>query len=426
MLTFIVLTVGIAIFLFFMLRKKSCVLYLRKLVLPLLISLFILCLILFSETAVSSARKGLSLWFDVVFPSLFPFFVASEILSMTGFTRVIGVLLEPVMRPLFNVPGCGSFAFAMGITSGYPVGAKITAAMRDEKLLTRVEAERLLAFTNNSGPLFIVGAVSVGMLGKPEMGIFLLVCHILACITVGLVFRFYKRNSRGTPANYHNLLPRFRKELAAMRKNLTSNIGGVLGDAVKNSIATLLSIGGFIILFSVIINLLLKMGLIDFLSGAAALALAPMGVGHELITPLISGFFEITTGASMACGANAELGSRLTAVSMVIGWAGLSVHSQVYSIISKTDISIKPYLAGKFLQGAVAGLYTFVGIKTAGLLSFDYKPAFNQFSTPALMKWGDYVILSGKNLLLCISLLLVCTGVALLWLRIGRTQARRS
>jgi len=91
------------------------------------------------------------LWFNVVFPSLFPFFVASEILYRTGFIKAIGILLEPIMRP-FNVPGCGSFAFAMGITSGYPVGAKITASMREEKLLSKTESERLLSFTNNSGP----------------------------------------------------------------------------------------------------------------------------------------------------------------------------------------------------------------------------------------------------------------------------------
>jgi len=65
-------------------------------------------LIIFSDTAVKSAGSGLNLWFNVVFPSLFPFFVASEILYRTGFIKAIGILLEPIMRPLFNVPGCGS------------------------------------------------------------------------------------------------------------------------------------------------------------------------------------------------------------------------------------------------------------------------------------------------------------------------------
>ena len=171
--------------------KTIKVIYLKSLVLPLVCITFILMLIIFSDTAVKSAGSGLNLWFNVVFPSLFPFFVASEILYRTGFIKAIGILLEPIMRPLFNVPGCGSFAFAMGITSGYPVGAKITASMREEKLLSKTESERLLSFTNNSGPLFIIGAVAVGMFKMPELGLLLLACHIHASITVGILFRFY-------------------------------------------------------------------------------------------------------------------------------------------------------------------------------------------------------------------------------------------
>lgn len=47
----------------------------------------------------------------------------------------------------------------MGIISGYPVGAKIVTEFRKNGECTKAEAERLLAFTNNSGPLFIIGTV---------------------------------------------------------------------------------------------------------------------------------------------------------------------------------------------------------------------------------------------------------------------------
>ncbi len=114
----------VIIFIIFALASKTKsirVVYFKKLLLPLACILFIISLILFSKTAVSSALKGINLWFNVVFPSLFPFFVATEILNRTGIVKTFGILLEPVMRPLFNVPGCGSFAVAMGITSGYPI-----------------------------------------------------------------------------------------------------------------------------------------------------------------------------------------------------------------------------------------------------------------------------------------------------------------
>ncbi|MDP4183399.1 MAG: sporulation integral membrane protein YlbJ, partial [Bacillota bacterium] len=131
----------------------------------------------------------------MVFPSLFPFFVASDLLNRTNFIRATGIILEPIMRPIFNVPGCGSFPVAMGITSGYPMGAKLTTDLREKGQVSKIEGERLLAFTNNSGPLFIVGAVATGMFKMPSIGLFLLVSHILAGLTVGIIFRFYGSKS---------------------------------------------------------------------------------------------------------------------------------------------------------------------------------------------------------------------------------------
>lgn len=116
-LLFIILTLTA---LFLINTRSSKIIYLKALIIPSSSAFFILLLIIFSNTAVESAAKGLNLWLSIVFPSLFPFFVASEVLNKSGFMKSAGILLEPVMRPLFNVPGCGSFALAMGLTSGYP------------------------------------------------------------------------------------------------------------------------------------------------------------------------------------------------------------------------------------------------------------------------------------------------------------------
>ncbi|MGB9904069.1 MAG: nucleoside recognition domain-containing protein, partial [Desulfotomaculales bacterium] len=78
------------------------------------------------KTVYQGALTGLNLWWNIVFPSLLPFFIICEILLSLGIVHFLGVLLEPVMRPLFNVPGAGSFVLAVGYTSGYPIGAMIT------------------------------------------------------------------------------------------------------------------------------------------------------------------------------------------------------------------------------------------------------------------------------------------------------------
>ncbi|AUS96146.1 sporulation integral membrane protein YlbJ [Clostridium thermosuccinogenes] len=383
------------------------VIYLKNLVLPSLCVLFIICLVIFSKTAVASAYKGIKLWIEIVFPSLFPFFVASELLNKTGLVKAVGILLEPVMRPLFNVPGCGSFAFAMGITSGYPVGAKITSEMRKEGLLTKVEAERLLTFTNNSGPLFIIGAVSVGMFKMPRLGLFLLGCHVLASTTVGIIFRFYGRKKESSGYNFKgNLLKRLKNELAPSHAAL--NPGKLFGDAVRNSVNLLLAIGGFIIFFSVIINLLLETGFIKSLSDAVSAILRPLGINQEISASIISGFFEITTGVNMA--ANAEyspLIHRLTAASFIMGWAGLSVHSQVISMVGGTDISIKPYLLGKFLQGVFAGVYSNILLNIVWPDLLETHPAFIAEHPDALVRLQGNFFNSVRYLVLSVFLMAV-------------------
>ena len=108
-----------------------------------------------------------------------------------GVVKFIGVLLEPLMRPLFKVPGVGGFVLAMGMASGFPAGAKLTARLRQEGQLTQIEAERLVSFTNSSNPIFIFGAVSVGFFQNPKLGVIFALSHYLGNICVGIIMRFY-------------------------------------------------------------------------------------------------------------------------------------------------------------------------------------------------------------------------------------------
>lgn len=145
----------------------------------------------FSEGIFEASLRGLTMWWEIVFPSLLPFFIVSEMLIGFGVVKFIGVLLEPLMRPLFRVPGVGGFVWAMGMASGFPAGAKLSARLRQEGQLTQIEAERLASFTNSSNPLFIFGAVAVGFFHNPQLGVILALAHYLGNICVGLMMRFY-------------------------------------------------------------------------------------------------------------------------------------------------------------------------------------------------------------------------------------------
>lgn len=144
-------------------KKKTRVnfifIHLRKNILTILFVLFGIGLILFSKDNLSAAKSGLNLWVTSVVPALLPFFIACELLSYTDIIKFLGLKLNKIMKPLFNVPGEGAFPLIMGIISGYPVGAKIVTNFRKNGIVTKEEGERLITFTNNSGPLFIIGTV---------------------------------------------------------------------------------------------------------------------------------------------------------------------------------------------------------------------------------------------------------------------------
>lgn len=182
--------------------KKFFVISLKNLLFPILFTLFIVCLLAFSNSNLQAAKSGIALWANSVLPSLLPFFIATELLSHTNVISILGNMFGKLMRPLFRVPGEGSFAFMMGIISGYPTGAKIVTDFRKQRICTKAEAERLLAFTNNSGPLFIVGTVGISLFADTTTGFLLLITHILACITVGILFRFWKKDD--IPSSVHS------------------------------------------------------------------------------------------------------------------------------------------------------------------------------------------------------------------------------
>ena len=71
-----------------------------------------IAMVQYPKPTFDAAIMGLNLWWTVVFPSLLPFFILSEILMGLGVVHFIGVLLEPLMRPVFNVPGIGAFALS--------------------------------------------------------------------------------------------------------------------------------------------------------------------------------------------------------------------------------------------------------------------------------------------------------------------------
>ncbi|MFQ3545860.1 sporulation integral membrane protein YlbJ [Halobacillus rhizosphaerae] len=320
-------------------------------------------LIFFPKEALTASLRGLNLWWEIVFPALLPFFITAELLIGFGVVHGLGALCERVMRPLFNVPGAGGFVWVMGMASGYPSGAKWTVDLRKSGQVTRIEAERLVAFTNASSPLFLFGAVAVGFFHNSSLGLLLALSHYGGNFIIGVLMRFYKRkedkvSEEAPPAS----LRRVFETMHSSRLKDGRTIGRLMGDSVIKSVDTLLMVGGFIMLFSVITELIKQTGAIHLFTYWLQFTALPA----SFHIPLIAGLLEMTTGIGAVTSTNNSLLAQLILVSFILGFHGLSIQAQIASILADSDIRFKPYAFARLAHGAIAAmlmviLYHFYG-----------------------------------------------------------------
>ena len=287
------------------------------------------------HAAVYAARDAVFLCMNVVVPSLFPFLICSQIFIRGGAADLLGRWLSGLMRPLFGVPGGGALAVVLGIVSGYPVGAACIAALYQNGNCTKAEAERLLAFCNNSGPLFILGAVGVGMLESERRGVLLYTVHLSAALLTGLLFRRF--GGKKCPAAAAALPPP--KEARRGADAL-----GEVAAAVTDAVRSIAKICGFVILFATV---------------SAALP----GGG---ITPFVYGLLEITGGIRAIIASGAVPGPLLLAVvSFFLALSGVSVLLQTAAIVLPAGLSLRTYLLGKLTQATIAFLLTYAAVRVA-------------------------------------------------------------
>ncbi len=303
-------------------------------------------LVIFPKESIEAAEKGLTLCINVIIPSLFPFFVLSTLIVQLGIARYFGRVLEPVMRPLFNVGGACSTAFVLGFIGGYPVGAKTVIALYENGSCSKAEAERLLSFCNNSGPAFIFGVVGAGVFSSSIVGLLLYLAHTLASICVGFIFRSW---GVGDDKSNNARLP----QAAAKRFTIAFT------DSVKSAFQTTINICGFVIFFTVFIKLLFLSGLIPLLASVIGAIFSPFGFDASWAERLLTGLIELTCGVTSLQGAAGTLGTSMAMAAFMLGWAGLSVHCQVLSFIGDSGLSVRTYIYGKFFQASISAVIAY-------------------------------------------------------------------
>lgn len=366
--------------------------YLKTLIMSSSAIIIAISIIIYPKETYMASVNGLKMWWDVVFPSLMPFFILSEVLMGLGVVHLIGVLFEPLMRPLFRVPGAGGFVWAMGISSGFPAGAKLTARLWHQKQITTIEAERLVSFTNCSNPLFMFSAIAVGFFHNAALGIVLAVSHYLGNFFVGLIMRFhgFKKDSQTNEDRYRGKgLKNALKHMHEARLADNRPIGQLLGDAVQQSTKTLLMIGGFIILFSVLSKMMDLLHVAELLSSITNYFFLLFSLSETLSLPLIKGIFEITLGSNLTSLAQSSILQQAIIVSFILAFSGLSVQAQVASILADTDIKFRPFFVARIMHGFLSAFICLLVFPYLYHVKSSAAPAF-AFLTEKSENFGEY------------------------------------
>ena len=203
------------------------------------------------------------------------------------------------------------------------------ADLRRDGRVSRDQAERLLAFCNNSGPAFIIGAAG-GVFQSPKAGVLLYAAHVLAAVTVGVLFR-----ERGPAETFCDPAP-------ASGGGIPLSFGKALTAAVTRAVTSVMTVCGYVVLFSALLGLV-----------TPYLDLPPVA------NALFLGFLELGSGVAALAGLT-PAPTTLAAAALILGWGGLSVHCQTMGVLAETDISCARHLAGRALCGAIAAVFTYL------------------------------------------------------------------
>lgn len=346
-------------------------------------------LVLWPELTMEAMRDGIRLCGNVILPSLFPFFVLSSLVVELGMSRYLGKLLEPIMVPLFRVSGSCAAALALGFIGGYPVGARTAIQLYENGQCSRTEAERLLAFCNNSGPAFILGVVGAGVFGSGRLGLLLCLTHLLASLAVGVLFRFYRPGDR----------PRAKGRAPHFQ---TASFPAAFTRSVTGALQSTLHICAFILFFTVFLRILASAGILEALGRLLSVLLAPLGMDQTWAERLLTGLVEVSSGVSSLT--DGALSGRLSMAAFMLGWAGVSVHCQVLAFLGDSGLSASTYVAGKLLHGTISAILVrllfqavplsspasvYLAEQTEAIAHLDFQRAL---TLSAVASWGVWLL----------------------------------
>lgn len=285
------------------------------------------------KAAAEAARAGLFTAGNAVLPSLFPFFVLSSLLIESGIGERLLTLPAKAVARLFRVSRSGACAILLGAFCGFPVGARVTATLYRKDLVTRAEAERLLALSNAPSFAFLYGTVGAGFFGSAALGLRLYLSVLLSTWLTGLLLRPGKHRS----------------EPLSVRTEQTQSTAALFSGAITSAAHSALTVTASLVFFSVTI--------------AAADALLAFSDAPTVLRIFLTGALELTSGIKKAAETSCGL-CGICLCGFFAGFGGLCAHLQVIATAElplpdraeKEPITFRSYFLCKGMQGIFTAL----------------------------------------------------------------------
>ncbi len=298
---------------------------------------FILSLIIFfafsllTNTAFAkSSYQGLLLFACTVLPSLFPYFVITAIASKLNLTKKIANFFSPFSKKIFAVNGNVFFAFLISVISGYPVGAKLVADLKSQNIIDEKQAVRGSYMCSSASPMFLISTVGGVMFNDLFFGLLLFLTQLLSVVILSFIFSFIKRD----------------KIIYESPFTLTKN-DDLFYQAVYNSVLSVLTVGGIIVLFYILTDVL---AYYKILSPASRL-LEKIFHDKNVADGLCFGIFECTKGLKCIAKSSVTL-FTLPLCAFLTTFSGLSIIMQCVCHLKSAKIKIAPFIFCKIL-GAI-------------------------------------------------------------------------
>ena len=326
----------------------------KKGFLSILILIIIIALAISPNIYIKASGEGILVWATIILPAIFPFLFFTKILTDLGVINTITNKFT-LFAKIYKTPPISAYAFTMSILSGYPVGAKVVCDLYESGFINKEEAFKICTFTSNSGPMFILGSVGIGMLCSRTLGFIMLFSHIIGALLNGLLYRNHKEkfNTYSYKFSLINYTNKTSSKILSSQINSTFSIG----ESMWNSVTSILIIGGFICIFFVIIEMLNNLYII---TPIANFLHSLTGIDTQIFVGILNGIFEMTHGCLDI--ANLQFSPILLCCICcgLITFGGLATMMQAFAFLQKFGMRFKFFMCQKITHTLISIIICFI------------------------------------------------------------------